>query len=541
MNEEKTLTFIVPVYGESGLYLGRCLHSLLDNQDYPYKNVIVVYDGNGEEQQMASALKQEENFKDDERIEFHVIEHGGAPKARNFGLKKAKGDYVCFFDCDSVLMAGGLRTWIHAFEENPECGFVYGGYRFFVQDGRNIGIPAQPFDKWLLTCNNYISSMNPIKRELCPKWDEDLKSLQDWDLWLRVVQSGVKGKMIPDWVVMTEPPSDNSLSGYSHKNWLELFNKVRKKNGIKKREIAVTTMGAFFQSQRRAKILDGDYRDPAMLSAKPHEYKAIISMGYYINSEPHAYTVFAGAEKAKKIIHFIGTDVYQILGHTFASVNFLRKQLPQAVDHIFCNAPWLKAELDEIGIPSELLYCPIDPKPYQITPYPEKFTVAVYCSDTNPMHNTNFIFDVAKSCPDIKWKFFGETVYADAVDLPKNIECTGKVLEEDMPELIASTSCILRLTVHDGFPATVAEWAMCGRPSITNLKNMPFTKFAEVNPRRETAIEDKEKTIKAIRELQRSFKNNPYSKKELTKMRKHYVKLLDPEVYRKRIYEVVDE
>jgi len=40
---DKHLTLVVPVYGESGLFLGRCLESLLDNQDYPHKDVHVVF------------------------------------------------------------------------------------------------------------------------------------------------------------------------------------------------------------------------------------------------------------------------------------------------------------------------------------------------------------------------------------------------------------------------------------------------------------------------------------------------------------------
>jgi glycosyltransferase involved in cell wall biosynthesis len=536
MDESKKISFIVPVYGNSGLFLFRCLNSLLDNQDYENKEVVVVYDG--EENQLESALSMKEQYKDDQRVKFFTIEHGGAPKARNFGLNKTTGDYVCFFDCDSMLLAGGIRTWIKAFEDHPECDFVYGGYRYPMSENYSGGIPSQPFDPWLLTCNNYISSMNPIKREVCPVWDENLESLQDWDFWLRAVKAGLKGYMIPEWVVITEEPNDESISGKGHKNWETGYNAVREKNGIPKRDIVVTTFGAHFQAKRRAKFLNADYHAPEMLVYKPFNYKSIISMGYYIETPCGAYFPFINAKKeTKKIIHFIGTDVYQLFNLKYRDMQYLRNELPKGIDKIFANAPWLVDELKEMGIESELLYCPIDASPYKVTPFPEKFTLAFYRSDSNNMHNEAFIYDVAKSCPDIKFKFFGGTAHKFA-DMPKNIEYLGSIKEEDMPDFIASTSGILRITVHDGFPATVAEWALSGRPFISNIEKMPFNnRYVPINITEQTFIQDKENLIREIRRLQKDIKNN--NVKNLDEAKKFYTDLLLPEKYVKRINEVV--
>lgn len=538
-NQNKHLTFVVPVHGRSGLYLARCLGSILDNQDYPDKDVIVVYDG---AEQLESALKQQEFYKDNASVKFFTIEQGGACKARNFGLDKATGDYICFFDCDSLLMAGGLRTWIQTFEENPDYGFVYSGYRFPLQDGYSSGVPAKEFDEYSLTCNNYISTMNPIKRELCPRWNEDLTSLQDWDFWLRVVKSGIKGFYLKDFLVITEPPSEKSISGKSHADFKNAFNKVRELNGITNREVAITTMGAPFQTLRRAKFLNADYRDPEMLFSKPHDYKAIISMGYYPDASVHPLSVFFDAEtktysKCKKIIHFIGTDVYQFLNRPFIDVKTFRMSVPKVVNKIFANAPWLVNELKEMGVDAELLYCPIDPSPYLIKDFPDKFTVAVYRSDSNPMHNEDFMIDIARNCPDINWKFFGGTK-KESLDIPKNVEYTGSIKEENMPEFISNTSLIVRISVHDGFPATLAEWVLSHRPFISNLKDFPFNRFIDINPTQETFIQDKEKLIKKIREVQRSIRDKRIS--GLDTAREWFIKHLDPKLYIKRINEIVN-
>ena len=536
---EKSIAFVVPVHGASGLFLSRCLNSLLDNQDYPHKKVIVVFDG--DEYQMGFAKKQEEKFADDDRICFVLKEHAGAPSARNYGLDYVREhwpetDYICFYDCDSILKAGAIRTWLKTFDENPDVGFVYGGYRFTLKDSYNSGIPAQKWDYWKLTCNNYISTMNPIKLELCPRWNEKLKALQDWHFWLQVGKAGVTGKYIPEWLTITEIPSEESISTKGHQNWLECYNAVRDDIGIPRREIAVYSLGAFFQSERRAKILGGDYRDVQMLSIKPNDYKAIISMGFYCAAPVPPFMGFANAnENCKKIIHWIGTDVSQLQTMAFKDVNMIRKWLPGNVDKQFVNAPWLQSELAEIGITAELLYCPIDANNYKISPVPEKFTVAVYRSDTNNVHNESFLKDVARSCPDILFKFFGGT--KPLMASPKNVEYVGTVEERDMNDFIASTSCIIRITTHDGFPATIAEWVMSGRPFISNLQEMPFNRYLDVNPSQQTFFDDKEKTIKAIRDLQRKMPN--LSSKNIDMAKAHYAKLLNPETYIKRINEVV--
>lgn len=529
----KHLTFIVPVYGNAGLFLPRCINSLLDNQDYPEKDVIVVYDG---EDQMKTALRAKEIFAKDERVQFLTQKHGGAPKARNAGLKLAQGEYVCFFDSDSILKAGALTAWMDSLMEDPTLDFVYSGYRFFMHDGYSDVCPTRPLNKYLLTCNNYISTMNPIKREKCPKWDESLKTLQDWDFWMQVIlDNELKGRMLPDLWVVTEAPSEDSLSGYSHQNWSESVDAVRVKHGIKNRDKCFTTFGAEFQTLRRAQFMNADYQDPMQLLSKQYHYDSIISMGYYVDSQVHPYVPFKNCNGAKKIVHFIGTDVWQLQRKPFYQVEYFANSFPKTVDKIFANAPWLVEELTRMGIESELLYCPIDSSPYLKKPFPEQFTLAVYRSDSNPMHNEVLMVDIARSCPDIEWKFFGGTK-PNVVGMPKNIEYMGTIPESDMPEFIASTSAIVRVTEHDGFPATLAEWALSNRPYICNLERFPSAKYVDAHVTEANYIVCKERVIKSIRELQREMKN--YGYQFLDSNRTHFSDLLSPKTYIDRMNQV---
>jgi len=132
----------------------------------------------------------------------------GAPWARNFGLEQEdiKTPYVLFSDADIQWEKDALEKMVRELQENRrDVGFAYGGYylqepTMFKDKFRTFSGPIgnQPWDFETLLNHNYISTMSLIRREaLCelgPKpWDESLKRLQDWDLWLNLAQRGWKG------------------------------------------------------------------------------------------------------------------------------------------------------------------------------------------------------------------------------------------------------------------------------------------------------------------------------------------------------------
>lgn len=66
----------------------------------------------------------------------------------------------------------------------------------------------------------------------------------------------------------------------------------------------------------------------------------------------------------------------------------------------------------------------------------------------NGRSNIPLIRDVARSMPDVKFKFFGGL----AKEKKDNIEFVGRIPEEGMVDFINSCSMNLRATIHDGFP-----------------------------------------------------------------------------------------
>ena len=93
----KKISVIVPVYNVEK-YLSKCLDSII-KQQYPDIEVIVVDDGSTDN---SSEIIKEYVYRND-KIKYYKKENGGLSDARNYGVKKATGDYICFIDSDDYI------------------------------------------------------------------------------------------------------------------------------------------------------------------------------------------------------------------------------------------------------------------------------------------------------------------------------------------------------------------------------------------------------------------------------------------------------
>jgi glycosyltransferase involved in cell wall biosynthesis len=89
------VSIIIPTYN-SKTYIQEAVSSAL-NQTYKPIEIIVIDDGSTDG---TSDLFSE--FKN-QGVRCFSIENGGASKARNFGLERAKGDYIQFLDADDII------------------------------------------------------------------------------------------------------------------------------------------------------------------------------------------------------------------------------------------------------------------------------------------------------------------------------------------------------------------------------------------------------------------------------------------------------
>lgn len=101
------ISVIIPIYN-AGKYLHECLLSV-QKQSYLEVEVICVDDGSKD-----NSYSIAECFsKEDHRFKLYRQTNAGVSAARNLGLSKANGEYVCFIDADDVIAFDFLENLIN--------------------------------------------------------------------------------------------------------------------------------------------------------------------------------------------------------------------------------------------------------------------------------------------------------------------------------------------------------------------------------------------------------------------------------------------
>lgn len=129
------VSIIVPVYNV-GPYLPRCLQSLTA-QTYERIEIILVDDGSQDDSGAVCDLWA----RRDDRIRVYHKPNGGLSDARNYGLERAAGEYVCFVDsddwCDGRYIETLHRTLVETDSDLVECDYVY------IWDGKAVPVSTQ--------------------------------------------------------------------------------------------------------------------------------------------------------------------------------------------------------------------------------------------------------------------------------------------------------------------------------------------------------------------------------------------------------------
>lgn len=503
------LSFITPNYND-GNTIEKMVASIAD-QDYPNIEHIIVDDGSTDNSK--EVLKKLEKKYPKLRV-IYLDKNEGACIARNLGAKEAKGKYLSFLPADATLYPGMARVWVETLEANPEYDFVYGGYKFVDEEGHEVfSYMSDAFDPYFLKISNYIDGSFPLKKELFDKmggWDPNIKSLQDWDLWLNaVIRHNAKGLFSQQIFFETTMPHPGGLSDDSHRNWIERTSTIKKKYGIIQPKICVTGPGASFHAKNVAKLLGADYLpNPAF---KPNKYEMIYIIGFFGNIREVLRNT-----NALRVLHWIGSDILALQRATPEVREQTIAWLDNNIDVHLAEIEATQKELADMGIKSKVV--PFPPKTMnEPKPLPEKFAIASYLPFNNSaFYYPDFIYAVAKEMPDVNFYCFGD---ASKMDKNENVEHLGVCNPEEIQDTINKTSLILRLTPHDGLPLSVIEWITAGRHAITTI-DIPYSNqfvFENYKGKDKPTDEQINKVIesnkKRLVKLINSLKNKPVDSK----------------------------
>jgi glycosyltransferase involved in cell wall biosynthesis len=185
-------SIIIPTYNRAG-FIAKSIQSALAQQ-YPDFEVIVIDDG--------STDNTEEVVKNitDDRIKYYKKPNAERGAARNFGVARARGQYITFLDSDDLLYKHYLSNAAEAIAKFRQPPFLHLAYevtnehlhpKYRINHLRSDNIR-------IFIWGNPLSCMGVfLRRDIARKYpfseDRELSGSEDWELWIRIAANeGIK-------------------------------------------------------------------------------------------------------------------------------------------------------------------------------------------------------------------------------------------------------------------------------------------------------------------------------------------------------------
>lgn len=115
------VSVVIPVYNVES-FIGKCVDSVL-SQTFCDFELILVDDGSIDK----SGCICDEYAKKDTRVKVFHKHNEGVSNARNFGIKHAIGEWICFVDSDDYLDVSHLEDLFNSYKDGDDllmCGYV---------------------------------------------------------------------------------------------------------------------------------------------------------------------------------------------------------------------------------------------------------------------------------------------------------------------------------------------------------------------------------------------------------------------------------
>jgi glycosyltransferase involved in cell wall biosynthesis len=202
------VSIIIPAYNAEKT-IKKCL-ALIFSQTFKDFEVIVVNDGSTDK--TSKILKEfQKNFQflppqgisQRETISnFQIInqKNQGSNPARNRGAAESKGEYLLFCDADIEMKPQMLEKMVKTLEKNLSASFVYSSFYYGFKKFK-----LWPYNATRLYKMPYIHTTSLIRRRHFVGFDEKIKRLQDWDLFLTMAKNRHYGIFISEFLFKVNP------------------------------------------------------------------------------------------------------------------------------------------------------------------------------------------------------------------------------------------------------------------------------------------------------------------------------------------------
>lgn len=183
------LSVILTCYNSKKEYLDECIESIL-NQTFKDFELLVIDDCS------TVPIKDliSEYLEKDKRIKyFKTPKNGGPASARNFGIKKAVGEYLSIMDHDDIADLKKFEKQVLFLDEHPDIGVLGGAFKRFPNE-KEFHLLIEDKDitlSMLLNQNEFCHSCVMIRKSLLDTlgitYQTDKVPAEDYALFLDLI------------------------------------------------------------------------------------------------------------------------------------------------------------------------------------------------------------------------------------------------------------------------------------------------------------------------------------------------------------------
>ncbi len=181
------ISVIIPTFNRKEI-LPRAISSVL-SQTYSDFELLIVDDGSTDE-----TKKSLSEYLKDERVKYFFKKNGGVSSARNYGIKKAKGEYIAFLDSDDLFEKKKLEIQLKEMKDHG-VEFSISNSIEVQENGDEVSLEHEKsflFDQEFYAKNKIPVSGTffMIKNEKPIFFDEELPTSEDLDFTMRYLMRG---------------------------------------------------------------------------------------------------------------------------------------------------------------------------------------------------------------------------------------------------------------------------------------------------------------------------------------------------------------
>ena len=132
------VSVVIPAYN-SAAFLPETLESVLA-QTHPPDEIFVVDDGSTDDTKQVA-------IRYSPHVTYIRQQNQGVSAARNLGIERSKGNWVCFLDADDLWHTNKLARQLEEVQKNPETLFSFTGYYLFG-DKSGVWLQGDSLRSW---------------------------------------------------------------------------------------------------------------------------------------------------------------------------------------------------------------------------------------------------------------------------------------------------------------------------------------------------------------------------------------------------------